>query len=1161
MSLRRFVLAVACSFLLICSVSTFLSAQVDRGAIVGTVTDQAGARVAGAEVIVTNILTNQPTRVVTNDEGAFAANLLRIGTYSVSAGKQGFQTTIQQNVQVGIDQSVKVDLVVKIGSASEKVEVSATPALLQTEQSSLGTIETERRISELPLNGRNFIQLAYLGPGANAGQTGTNVSGGVFENERANEAISVNGLRVSNNNFLLNGVDNNEFGLGGVVVLPPPDAIQEFKTEENSMSAEFGRGGAAVNVVLKSGSNQIHGGAYEFIRNDKLDAVNYFNVGQQPFKRNQFGAFLGGPIIKNKTFIFGDYQGSRLRNSAPYLSTVPLPAERSGDFSDRLTGNTFSPCATPSPADTFDTGTVFDPLLASNYTCASGETILLRKAIPNNIIPPCVGTAGKSAAGGGCLDPIGLNIANYYPQPTDPTSLADNYLANQNVVNDQDSFDIRVDHRFREADQIFASYSFGDVRSQNPGPLGVPWGGNDCCPSISNSRSQHMGLGYTHTFSTYLLNDLHGGYFRYAVNALPFNFGKDLATQLGIPNANRPGYPNSSGLTNIDTAGITSLGDSQWLPEHVFENIIQVADAATWMHGKHTLKFGIDFRRQQRNFFQLSNPRGWFVFGGAYSADPGTTLGGNGMADLLFGYAASNEQDFLGGLYPTRYWDLAEFVQDDYHITPNFTLNVGLRYEIASPANGRVGNFDFNKGIVVTSYGQGAVSHAGVQFDKSDWAPRIGFAWSLPHNTVVHSAFGIFYSAEGNIFDDLGLNPPQLAFWANAYPSGVVPSPQQLISNGFPAAVPVGSATNILGPVKTTGPKRIMPRIMEWNLSVQHQFASNWMAQIGYVGTRAYHLWNHEASDLNQAVQPLDTNFCGPDVTNCDQPNYGRPYAQQQPNMTQILPLDYPQLGMLYNAFQASLNKRFANGFNFLAAYTFAKNLGNADGNVGGFIQDSFRADLEHGPVTPDLRHRFTVSYLYELPVGHGRHFGGDMKGVTDAVLGGWQVAGITSAQTGEAITAVMSTDYSNTGSFSYRPDQIANPYSFSFNTASQGIDYQCSNPGHQTLDCWFNQAAFVTPDLAPGQQAAHMYGNSKIGNLRGPHMVDFDFVLQKNFKIHEQQQLQFRAEFFNLFNHPNFGLPGGGSGQIAVDYPGAAAITSTATDNRQVEFALKYTF
>jgi hypothetical protein len=1151
---RNDVPAVLYSLLLTLVITTSALAQVDRGAIVGTVTDQAGARIAHAEVTVTNISANQATTVTTNEEGGFAVNLLRIGTYAVTAEKKGFQKTLQPNVEVGVNQSVRLDLILKVGSAAETVEVTSAPPLLETEASSLGTIETERRISELPLNGRNFIQLAYLGPGANGGETGSNVSGGVFENERANEAISVNGLRVSNNNFLLNGVDNNEFGLGGVVVLPPPDAIQEFRTEENSMSAEFGRGGAAVNVVLKSGANQVHGGLYEFIRNDKLDAVNYFNQGKQPFKRNQFGAFLGGPIQKNKTFFFGDYQGSRLRNSAPYTSSVPLPAERNGDFRDRLTGNTFSPCPTPSSADTFDTGTVFDPYSTFNYTCADGSVVSLRNPVEYNgqinVMDPTK------------IDPVGSNVANFYPQPTDPTSLANNYLANQNVLNDQDSFDIRVDHRFREADQIFTSYSFGDVRSQQPGPLGVPWGGSDCCPSISNSRAQHLGIGYTHTFSPQWLNDLHGGYFRYAVNALPFDFGKDISQQLKIPNANRPGYPNSSGLSNIDVAGLTSLGDSQWLPEHVFENIVQVADAATLIHGKHSLKFGVDFRRQQRNFFQLSSPRGWFVFGGAYTGDLTTSNGGTGLADLLFGVPVSTEQDFLAGIYPTRYWDLAEFVQDDYHLSSKFTLNVGLRYEIAAPANGRVGNFDFNKGIVVTSYGPGAVSRAGVRFDKSDWAPRLGFAWSLPRNTVVHSAFGVFYSSEGNIFDDLGLNPPQLAFWANNYNAGVVPTAQQLISDGFPAAVPVGSATNILGPVKTTGPERIMPRIMEWNLSVQHQFAQNWVGQIGYVGTRAYHLWNHEASDLNQPPQPLDTNFCGPDPSNCDpaQPNYGRPFAAQQPNLTQVLPLDYAQLQMLYNAFQASLNKRFANGFNFLAAYTFAKNLGNADGNVGGFIQDSYRADLEHGPVTPDLRHRFTISYLYELPFGRGRHYLSSTNKLGDAFLGGWQIAGITSAQSGEAITAVMSTDFSNTGSFSYRPDQIHNPYDFSFNTASQGTDYGCSNPGHQTLDCWYNQAAFVTPPLATGQQSAHAFGNSRIGNLRGPDLVDFDFVLQKNFHVFEAQQLQFRAEFFNLLNHPNFGLPGG-SGQIPVDFPGAAAITSTATDNRQVEFALKYTF
>src|SRR5436190_8097368 len=353
--------------------ATVCVAQVDRGEIVGTVTDPSGARISGAQITLMNLQTGQSIHLTTDNEGTYSAKLLKIGTYAVSANRQGFQTTVQSTVDVAVNQSVRVDLMLKLGSASEKVEVTGAAPLLQTQSSSLGTVETERRISELPLNGRNFIQLAYLGPGANGGQTGSNVSGGVFENERANEAVSVNGLRVSNNNFLLNGVDNNEFGLGGVVVLPPPDAIQEFRTEENSMSAEFGRGGAAVNVVLKSGTNQIHGGAYEFIRNDKLDAVNFFNQGQQPFKRNQFGAFLGGPIKKDKTFIFGDYQGSRLRESQPFLSTVPTDTERTGDFSDRLTGQTFAPCGGASAGDpAFDTGTVFDPNSTHDYDCLNG---------------------------------------------------------------------------------------------------------------------------------------------------------------------------------------------------------------------------------------------------------------------------------------------------------------------------------------------------------------------------------------------------------------------------------------------------------------------------------------------------------------------------------------------------------------------------------------------------------------------------------------------------------------------------------------------------------------------------------------------------------------------------------------------------------------------
>ena len=1126
-------LLVGLSLIFFCAGPSY--AQLDRGGIVGTVSDLAGARVSGAKVTITNTATNTDQVVTTNAEGNYSANNMQIGAYRITAEKAGFKVAVENRVDVPVNQVVKVDLALSPGSETQTVEVSAAATQLQTQSSSLGTVETTQRISELPLNGRNFISLAYLGPGANGGQTGSNAAGGVFENERGDSAISVNGLRVTNNNFLLNGIDNNEFGLGAVIILPPPDAIQEFRTEESAMSAEFGRGGAAVNVVVKSGTNQLHGGVYEFIRNDQLDALNYFATGKTQFQRNQFGAFAGMPIVKNHTFLFLDYEGTRQRQGVPFVSSVPTEAERGGDFTDRLTGQTFSPCASGGPS--FDTGAVFDPYSTTSYNCPSGETISLRSQVSYqgvaNVMNPTQ------------INPAGQNVVNLYPAPNGP-GLANNYSATQKNTNDQDSGDLRVDHHFTDSDQAFVSYGIGDIRSVHPAGLGK-LGGSDCCPSISNSRAQSLGLGYTHIFSPNLINDVHGGYFRYAVNAVPFNFGSDISNQLGIPNANR-GDINSSGLINLDISGETPLGDSTYLPEHVFENIFQLADNVTQVRGKQTLKYGVDFRRQQRNFFQLAVPRGDMNFGGGFTEDLATATGGNGVSDLLFGTPQSTEQDTLTGLYPTRYWDIAFYGQDDWRIRQNLTLNLGLRYEITSPANGQVANFDLARAVMVASYGPGAVSHAGVKFDYGDIAPRIGLAYTMPHNTVVRSAFGIFYSPEANTFDDLGLNPPALTDLATTYSTGNVPVPSQLISAGFPATYPVQELDAPIGSVKSTGPKRIMPRVLEWNLSVQHEFANEWLAQIAYVGTHAYRLWNHENVDLNQPYQPLDTNFS--DATG----NFGRPYFNQQPNLASIYPLDLGDLHLMYNSLQASLNHRFAHGFNVLFAYTYSNDLGNADGNVAGPIQDAHLPNAEYGPVAPDLRNRFTASYLYQLPVGQGRKFASGSGDVVNAAIGGWEVAGITTAQSGEALTSTASSDLSNTGSFSYRFNQVANPKDFSYQTEAQAA-FGC-NPGKRDILCWYNQAAFVAPPLASGQESAHAFGNARVGNLRGPNLVDFDFVLQKHFVLGEFGQVEFRSEFFNIFNHPNLGLPGN-----QVDVPGGASITNTAADNRELEFALKYTF
>jgi len=1141
-------------------------AQVDRGAVSGTVTDASGGVVPGATVTVTNVDTNQSTKLTTDNSGGFVANLLRIGKYAVTAEKQGFQKTVQENVDVGVNQVVRVDLALQVGAMTQTVEVTGAPPLIQSETSSLGTIETERRIVDLPLNGRNFIALAYLGPGANSGQQGTNVSGGVFENERGNEALSVNGLRVSNNNFLLDGVDNNEFGLGGVIAMPPPDAIQEFRIEENSMSAEFGRGGAAVNVAIKSGTNDIHGGAYEFVRNNALDAHNYFdlpNTDKPPFRRNQFGFFLGGPIRKDKTFVFGDYQGIRIRQGLTNVSSLPYQAEREGDFSGRLGGDMFSPCGDNADAGAgdpfFDTGTIFNPMTTRNFTCSTVDenlnpiVVALRDPISYNgqinVIPPAGYCAANPSPGCVDINPVGQNIANLFPDPNTPSQgLFDNYVLNPKLTNSQDSFDIRVDHRFREEDQLFAHFSFGDIDSHRPAALG-DLGGDYCCPSNSKNRAQHWATGWTHTLSPNLLNDLHGGFFRYHVAGLPLNFGKNLSESLGIPNANR-GDDTSSSLSFIEVSGYQNLGDSLWTPEFVVENIFQVADTLSWVRGKHSLKFGIDFRRQQRNFFQTTAPAGWFGFYGSYTTDLTTGSGGNGLSDMLVGLPTFIEQDTLQGEYPTRYWDLAGFVQDDYHVSPNLTLNLGLRYEVVSPTNGRIGNFDFQKAVVLNAEGPNAVPHAGVQFDKNNFGPRVGFAWSPfgGKRTVVRSAFGIFYSQEGNIFDDLGLNPPYLSVNSAVYNPLDIPVPGQYINDVLPDTVSFPDPNTPFGTVRTNGPKRVIPYIMEWNFNLQQELGHDWVVQAAYVGSRGLHLWNHESSNLNQPPFPLDTNFQ-------NGTNFGRPYFDRLPGLDVILPWNFPQLSLAYHAFQSSVNKRFSNGFNILASYTFAKNLGTADGNVGAQIQNAYDIAAEKGPVQPDLRHRFVVSYLWELPFGKGRKFLGNLPGAAEAVLGGWQISGITLLRSGEAYTAFLSDGQTNTGAGG-RPNRIHDPYDFSFDTDTQAA-LGCSNPGHQTLDCFYNQAAFVLPPLAPGQTSAHMFGNGGRTNLRGADQRNFDFALLKDFRITERHKLQFRAEFFNLWNTPQFALPDG-----TVDSPGGASISSTLPDNqREIQLALKWTF
>jgi hypothetical protein len=1110
---------LVCAVALLLVVQPVVLAQVTTGRIVGVVTDPSGSRVPGVAVTITEVQTSTASTVNTDAEGSYGATNLKIGTYKVAFKKEGFEQSIQSNVDVGIGQVVRLDVALKVGGVTQTVEVTGAAPLLQTETSSLGTIEDEKRIVELPLNGRNFFKLAFLGPGSNQGATGTSAGAGSTDNNRPGTALSVNGLRIFDNNFLLDGLDNNEFGNGTVVIQPPPDSIQEFRVEENSMNAEFGRGGAMVNIVLRSGTNQIHGAAWEFLRNDKLDARNYFATSQLGFQRNQYGGQLGGPIIKDKIFIFGSIQRSDIREETPFISTVPTALMHSGNFSELGA--------------------------ATN--------------IPNPFVP---GTFFGNTIPAGSINSVGQNIVNLFPLPNIAgAGLTNNFIFNGKYKFDETAFETRFDYNISPKDRFFAHYAIATPNATNPSNFpNVDGGAGSGTSSTLNNRVQSLAGDWSHIFNPGLLNDFRAGYIRFKDATLPIDFGSNAGNAVGIPNANHGG--NSTGLTKINIGGYTQLGDSLWVPETIAENVYQLADTLSWTHGKHSFKFGADFRRQQRNFFQQTAPSGELNFSGQYT---GSALNSIGLADALLGIPSSTLQDHLFGIVdPKRYWDLSEFVQDDIRVTPNLTLNLGLRYELTSPAGGpTVGNFDLNTLTVNTS------SHGGVGYDKNDWAPRVGFAWNVLPKTVIRSGAGIFYAPEGNIFDDLGLNPPSLAVQSFNYPSSIASTNQLL--QAFPVNFTPVDPNNPIGTVRTTGEigstfkaVRRIPRIYEWNLTVEQQLSHNWVLRAGYVASRSTNLFDHESSNLNQPLQPLDTNFTGSGVCGS---NFGRPYYATRPCLNVVLPLDVARLSMFYNAFQTSVEHRFSGGFNVLAAYTFAKSLGTADGNVNQCdIQNAHNVAAEKGPTTPDFRHQLVVSYVYELPFGKGRHFGNSAHGATQAVLGGWQVAGVTTVHSGEAFDALLNFDPTNTGAFPPRPDIIHNPKDFSFNVAGQAA-LGCSNPGHQTLDCWFNQAAFTLPPLAPGQTVARNFGDAGRAVLRGPDLANFDFSTYKTFDLNERFGLVFRAEFFNIFNHPNFNLPnvgsgGGSSGAGFTNAAGGAAITQTLPDaQREIQFGVKLQF
>ena len=1156
-------------------------AQIESGTFVGTVHDASGAVVSGAVVTVTNVETNVAHKTTTNEQGEYNVSHLIPGVYSVSVEQAGFKTAVESNIKLDITQVLRVDFSLVPGVVSEHIEVSAVEPLVESQTSSIGQIIEESQVRQLPLNGRNFLQLAYLSPGVNQGQAGIVQQGGIPENERGNGAVQVNGLMATNNNFLLNGFDNNEQQIGFEVLQPPVEAIDEFKVQTNSFGADIGKGGAVVNVAIKSGTNSLHGSAFEFLRNSYADAKNFFDLPGTPiapFKQNQFGGTLGGPILKNKTFFFVDYQGTRVRQSQTYTSTVPTLYElqHPGDLSDQYVrdnnGNIIG-------------GQIYDPLTTDPNNNNA------RTPFPGNIIPPCVGSTGRSASGGGCLDPAALNVMNLYPQPNVPgAGTANNFVYNPVANNNQDSFDVRVDHQWR-SESLTGTLSFGNVDALHPDLFPGKAGGNYFSGHINN-RSYVAGISDVHSFTTTKVNELKLGFTRYSIQAIPFFANEALATELGIPGINVNGI---GGMPNIMISGYTQLGNQDWFPETLKENNYQLKDSFTWVRARHSFKAGGDVIRRHHGFFQTQNDRGDFTFDPEFTSDltyPGTNNPnpGSSLASFLLGYPIYSFRDGLAGSFGMGWWEASGYFMDDFRASPRLTLNLGLRYDVFTPMvedHNRIANFNFATGGFVAPGTAGVSDTANVKPNHKYFAPRVGFAYTpfSDGKTGFRGGYGIFYSLQADQNDaELAYNPTGL-FGNQTIQFNAYSKPNLRLSTGFATpsnpsgSLPPSSLTNPSGRASAIIFHNPTPAIQEWNLNIERQLAKDTILQVAYVGVHATHLTY--LRNLNQATQLLDTNFmvCPP-VVPADPfcadglgSNYGRPYYGTVPEIGGIR-TSVNDVSNTSHGLQVRFERRYSTGWSMLAAYTYQHTIGitEEDEAAGGSVepQNTYNMRAERGNVGPDFRHQFTAAWTYELPFGPGKRYW-HSEGPARWIAGGWQLNGIITMYSGQSFTPLLSYDDTNTGSYLPRPDIVGNANDFSQVTSVgfNGLTYTCNDPTNpactnpspcpknaQTLQCWYNPAAFAMPAFASGQTVAHLFGNAGRGILRGPAQYNVDFSIFKNFKLRETLSLELRGEAFNLFNTPQFAVPNN-----SVDTAGAASISSTVHASRQLQIAARLKF
>ena len=1066
MNIKSYALPVLVAFIAL-SLTGVLAAQSGRGTLAGTVVDATGAVVPGTKVTLTHEATGRVHVAETSPVGRYSFVLLPPGEYRMQAEFPGFGTW-ENRLIIRWNQVINVPIELVIGRDQTVVEVPAEAQLLRPETAELGTVIDERQVAQLPLDGRNFYELSLLAPGTVGSAEGS--AGSV----RGDFALNSNGAREGSNQFLLDGVYIGDPKLNGVGVTPAVDAIREFSVVTGNYDASYGRNaGAQITVASRSGGNEFHGTVYEFMRNDVIAARNFFDPRDQQapkYERHQFGGSLGGPLVPEKTFFFADYEGTLLDEGVTRLGTVPTAAERSGDFS----------ALNPNPASCADPGAVCDPLTGTPF--------------PGNIIPSAF------------IHPVGAAIAGLYPDENRIVP-GGNFASSPLRDDTQNRFDARLDHLIGDGSDLTFRYSLEDRDLFEPfsGDLFSPLPGYG---TDIDFRAQNFMASETHAFSPSLFNDARVSFNRVEIGVAHENQGTSVNNAVGLPEFSS--NPRDFGLSFIRISGFSPLGDEFNNPQQSTSNTFQLVDHMTYVRGAHFMNFGADFRTIRQDGFRDVQSRGFLNFAGVFT--------GNALADLLLGLPTVTGGATLDNQQQLRTESIAVFINDRIQLRPNLTLSAGVRYEFVSPPvdrTDRANLFDTASQTLV-QVGTNGVPRSGYQTQRSNFAPRIGLAWTLAgeEKTVVRAGYGIYFdqpalaSGEGLYF-----NAPFFDFrvFFTDPGSGTLLT----LTDPFPASFPFPTPPSALA----FQPDLETPYMQHWSVNVQQSLGPGRIVEAGYTGTKGTHLLT--ARDINQpSASPVVPNF--------------RPLPQfGDVNIVES------RANSSYNSLQVRFQQDWQSGLTLLGGYTWSKSNDDASNffpssGDPNFPQDSFNVGAERGRSNFDARHRLSISYVYELPFT-----GAATEGIRKTLLSGWQTAGVLNFQSGRPFTAALlpEIDNSNTG-FSIlgfggndRPNLVG--------------DTNLAQPGPNG---WFDASAFAFP-------AFGSFGNAGRNILEGPGFQTFNLSLIKETKVREVGTFQFRAEFFNALNRTNFHLPDNFLGS-----PTFGRIQS-AGDPRRIQFGFKYLF